>query len=88
MPQGGTVTIRAHSTEEGLFVSVSDTGGGISSENLAHVMEPLFTTKARGIGLGLAMARAIVEKHLGRIIVASPPGAGATFTVQLPCGTA
>ena len=87
MPQGGTVTVRARPTAEGLFISVSDTGSGISPENLSHVMEPLFTTKARGIGLGLAMARAIVEKHLGRLMVASPPGAGATFTVQLPAGT-
>ena len=84
MPQGGTVTIRASTTAEGLFVSVSDTGSGISAENLTRVREPLFTTTARGIGLGLAMARAIVEKHLGRILVDSPSGAGATFTVQLP----
>jgi signal transduction histidine kinase len=84
MPQGGTLTIRARSTEDGLFVSISDTGAGIPPENLARVMEPLFTTKARGIGLGLAMARAIVEKHMGRLMVASPPAAGATFTVQLP----
>jgi signal transduction histidine kinase len=86
MPQGGAVTVRARADEAGMSISVSDTGGGISPENLARVMEPLFTTKARGIGLGLAMARAIVEKHLGRLTVASPPGLGATFTVQLPLG--
>lgn len=86
MPQGGTVTVCARADEEGMSISVSDTGGGISPENMARVMEPLFTTKARGIGLGLAMARAIVEKHLGRLTVASPPGLGATFTVQLPAG--
>jgi two-component system sensor kinase FixL len=47
-------------------------------------MEPLFSTKARGIGLGLAMARAIVEKSNGRLSVASELGHGATFTVHLP----
>lgn len=87
MPQGGTVTLHARSTPEGLLVSVSDTGSGIAPENLARVMEPLFTTKARGIGLGLAMARAIVEKHLGKLMVSSPPGSGATFTVQVPAGS-
>lgn len=84
MPQGGSVTIRGRSTPEGVSVSVSDTGSGITEENLGRIMEPLFTTKARGIGLGLAMARAIVEKHGGRLLVTSPAGAGATFSVLLP----
>jgi signal transduction histidine kinase len=51
-------------------------------------MEPLFTTKARGMGLGLAMVRAIVERHQGGISVASEPGQGTSFTVRLPAAGA
>ncbi len=58
--------------------------GGQLSENLARIMEPLYTTKARGLGLGLAIARAILEKNQGSLRVASEPGHGSTFTVSLP----
>jgi signal transduction histidine kinase len=84
MPQGGRLTLAARADDEHISIEVADTGPGIAAEHLSRVMEPLFTTKARGIGLGLAMARAIVEKHQGRLTVASPPGQGATFTVRLP----
>jgi signal transduction histidine kinase len=84
MPHGGRLTIAARAEQDVIEVSVTDTGDGVPRENLARIMEPLFTTKARGIGLGLAMARAIVEKHHGRLTVASEPGEGATFTVRLP----
>jgi signal transduction histidine kinase len=84
MPHGGRLTISARRQEERIDISVTDTGDGIPRENLQHIMEPLFTTKARGIGLGLAMARAIVEKHNGQLAVESEPGRGATFTVSLP----
>ena len=50
-------------------------------------MEPLYSTKARGIGLGLAISRAIVEKHRGRIRVTSRPGVGSQFYVTLPAAT-
>jgi signal transduction histidine kinase len=53
-------------------------------ENLNKIFEPLFTTKAQGIGLGLAIAKAIVELHQGTITATSEPGKGATFTVRLP----
>lgn len=84
MPHGGRLSISARAEQDAIDVSVTDTGDGVPRENLARIMEPLFTTKARGIGLGLAMARAIVEKHHGRLTVASEPGEGATFTVRLP----
>jgi signal transduction histidine kinase len=84
MPHGGRLTISARPDRDVIDVAVKDTGDGVPLENLAKIMEPLFTTKARGIGLGLAMARAIVEKHHGRLSVASEPGQGATFTVRLP----
>jgi signal transduction histidine kinase len=84
MPQGGELRITARQVGGELSITVADTGVGISRENLARIMEPLFTTKARGIGLGLALARAIVEKHQGRITAASEPGHGAEFVVHLP----
>jgi signal transduction histidine kinase len=84
MPHGGRLTITARAEQDAIDIAVADTGDGVPRENLSRIMEPLFTTKARGIGLGLAMARAIVEKHHGRISVVSEPGQGATFTVRLP----
>ncbi len=84
MPDGGRLTIRASNHSKHVAIAVADTGHGINKENLAKIMEPLFSTKARGIGLGLAMTRAIVEKHNGKIDVESQLGRGSTFTVLLP----
>ncbi len=83
MPEGGQVTIRTSATDGQVTISVIDTGSGIQPEFLHRVMQPLFTTKARGIGLGLAMGKAIVEKCDGTLSVDSTPGAGATFSVRL-----
>ncbi len=84
MPSGGQLTVQAENADGQLGISVIDTGHGIEPEILHRIMQPLFTTKARGIGLGLAMARAIVEKHEGSLTAQSVPGQGATFTVRLP----
>lgn len=84
MPGGGALDVSADASDGELVVTVRDHGAGIPREHLARIMEPLFTTKARGIGLGLAMARAIIEKHQGRISVASEEGRGASFNVHLP----
>ena len=59
-------------------------GDGISEENMERLFEPLFTTKAKGIGLGLAISKTIVENHLGSIAVQSDLGKGTTFTIKLP----
>ncbi|MCA9117685.1 MAG: hypothetical protein KDA79_21590 [Planctomycetaceae bacterium] len=83
MPEGGQLTLRTAETDEEIEISVIDTGDGIAPENLSRIMQPLFTTKARGIGLGLSMARAIVEKNGGTLSVASTPGTGSTFTIRL-----
>ena len=69
---------------DAITISVTDTGVGISRENLARIMEPLYTTKARGLGLGLAIARSILDKNRGTLQVVSEPGKGSTFTVKLP----
>ena len=67
-------------------ISVADTGIGIKPEDMAKIYQPLFTTKARGIGLGLTVSRKNVEAANGRLTVDSRPGKGATFTVTLPAG--
>ncbi len=84
MPGGGALRIRAARAPGGVAFTVSDTGGGVPREDLARVFEPYFTTKESGTGLGLAIAHRIAEEHGGRLEVASPPDAGATFTLTLP----
>ena len=86
MPEGGTLAITAEAAEDGTQVSVADTGVGIAPENMEHLFEPLFTTKARGIGLGLAVSKNLVEVNGGRIEVESEEGKGSTFRVVLPAG--
>jgi signal transduction histidine kinase len=65
-------------------ITVSDTGRGIPAEHLQNIFRPFFTTKGNGTGLGLSLARRIVEEHHGRIEVASSSGKGTTFSVMLP----
>jgi signal transduction histidine kinase len=84
MPQGGMLSLTARAAGTEVEVAVADTGAGIPAEQLGRVMEPLYSTKARGLGLGLSLARAILEKNGGSLRVASEPGRGSTFTVFLP----
>jgi len=84
MPSGGRLSIAARGPGDTVEIAVSDTGDGIAPENLSRVMQPLFSTKPRGIGLGLALARGILAKNHGRLEVASQVGRGSTFTVSLP----
>ncbi len=65
-------------------ISVIDTGEGISEENMKNLFQPLFTTKAKGIGLGLVVCRNLTEANGGRIGVKNRSGEGTTFTVTLP----
>jgi two-component system NtrC family sensor kinase len=88
MPKGGRLTLRSRllpQTEQAQL-QVEDDGVGIVPEILPNLFEPFFTTKehAQSVGLGLAISRDIVERHQGRIEVASRPGGGSTFTVTLP----
>jgi len=83
MPEGGRLAITGRAAGDGVEVAVADTGVGIPPEKLGHIMEPLYSTKARGLGLGLAITRAILEKNKGGLRVASQPGEGSTFTVRL-----
>jgi signal transduction histidine kinase len=75
----------ALSTQDGCaVVRVSDTGRGISPTHLPNIFRPFFTTKGQGTGLGLSLARRIVEEHSGRIEVSSTPGQGTEFVIWLP----
>ena len=88
-PAGGRVTVSgSHSPDARLVtIRVADTGPGIAPELLPHVFDRFVKADdSRGSGLGLAIARGLVEAHGGRISVASSPGAGATFLVELPTG--
>ncbi len=84
MSAGGTLTFTAAQEGPRLALSVSDSGPGIPPENLTKIFEPLFTTKARGIGLGLAVSKQLVEANEGELAVISPPGQGCQFIVRLP----
>lgn len=83
MPEGGRLSILGRRVGAGVDIDVADTGAGIAADNLAHIMEPLFSTKARGLGLGLAIARSILEKNRGSLSVTSELGKGSTFTVHV-----
>jgi signal transduction histidine kinase len=83
MPQGGRLSVSSRAVEGGVEVAVADTGVGITPGDFARIMEPLYSTKARGLGLGLAIARSIVEKNRGSLRVVSAVGRGSTFTVRL-----
>ena len=78
--------IRVETARAGTHValSVSDTGCGIEAEHLPRIFEPLFTTKARGIGLGLSLARRLVDVNGGTLDVHSAPARGTTFTMRFP----
>jgi signal transduction histidine kinase len=87
MPRGGQLMIKTETQEPGwVAVSIADTGVGIPGENIEKIFEPLFTGKAKGIGLGMAISKTFVESHGGSIKVQSQPGKGSTFTVKLPIG--
>jgi two-component system NtrC family sensor kinase len=88
MPRGGNLWLRSCSApERTLELKVQDDGVGIPPEIVPRMFEPFQTTKeSGGVGLGLAVARQIVDRHRGQISVSSEPGRGATFIIRLPLG--
>jgi PAS domain S-box-containing protein len=86
MPQGGALHIRAAANEvaKNIVISVSDSGVGMTAEQQAKLFQPLFTTKARGIGLGLVVVKNLTQANGGKIEVQSEAGKGTVFSVTLP----
>lgn len=80
----GEVTVKLHRKGDTAVVEVADNGRGISPDHLPNIFRPFYTTKGDGTGLGLSLARRIVEDHQGRIDVTSTVGKGTTFAVILP----
>ncbi len=87
MPEGGEVEVSISVAGDGLRLCVSDTGCGISPEDLPKVFDPLFSTKTEGAGFGLPVCQRIIEAHGGTISIESSQGEGTTVTVKVPvCG--
>jgi PAS domain S-box-containing protein len=85
MPQGGKIRISTDTYGPNVRAVFTDTGLGMTREVTEHIFEPFFTTKGvLGMGLGLAVSYSILERHRGRIEVASAPGRGTTFTITIP----
>lgn len=84
MPKGGKLTINVSCNEEAAHIYVEDTGVGIAEEQKPKIFTPLFTTKAKGQGFGLAVCKKLIEAQGGEIIFESEEGKGSRFTIKLP----
>jgi PAS domain S-box-containing protein len=84
MTRGGTLSLQTGENDDGVWVSVGDTGGGIPQEQINRIFEPFYTTKKKGSGLGLMIVQRIVRAHNGRIELESHVGRGTTFRIWLP----
>jgi signal transduction histidine kinase len=87
MPSGGTLTVKTSKADGALRLAVSDTGVGMTEEQLENIFEPFYSTKSRGLGLGMPYVKKAVEEHRGTILVESCAGGGTTIRVSLPEGT-
>jgi signal transduction histidine kinase len=83
MQHGGSLHILAVQAGNQAEISVQDNGSGIPPDTIPHILEPLYSTKAKGMGLGLSISHDIIGRHQGSLTVKSQPGAGSTFTVGL-----
>ena len=84
MPNGGIITLDASKDDDTISIKVSDTGIGMSEEDVGKLFTPFFTTKEKGLGLGLAYCKRAVEAHHGTISVESAENQGTTFTIVIP----
>jgi signal transduction histidine kinase len=84
MPQGGTIDIASSQVGDSIEFTFADTGMGMTEQTKSRIFTPLFTTKAQGMGFGLAICRRIIEAHCGKIEVESVLGKGTKFTIALP----
>ena len=84
MPDGGTLTVSTTWDPDRALISIRDTGSGVPAEELERIFEPFFTRKMRGLGLGLAITRTLVDAHGGSLSVVSPAEGGTEFVIVLP----
>jgi signal transduction histidine kinase len=84
LPSGGYLRITTESQERKFIIKITDTGCGITREDLSHIFDPFFTKKENGTGLGLSITHGIITEHGGRILVESEVGRGTTFRIELP----
>lgn len=82
----GVLSVRAHNGDGRVHIQVRDTGPGVPPELVEKIFEPLYTTKARGIGLGLSVSRSLASANRGSLSVMNHPGGGAVFSLDLPIG--
>lgn len=84
MPAGGELTVRTRADGGALVAEVRDTGAGMTDEQVRNIFEPFYTTKPKGLGLGLPFAKKVVEEHGGQLAVESRVGQGTTIHITLP----
>ena len=84
MPAGGHLTISTSNSGDKLLMVISDTGSGMSPDQIKQIFEPFSTTKSRGLGLGMPYAQKIIQQHGGQIVVESQPGKGTDVRIELP----
>lgn len=84
MPNGGTLNVSSKQTRKNWVISFVDSGEGMTKETLEKIGNPLFTTKAKGMGFGIPICKRIVEAHGGKLLIDSALGQGTTVTVKIP----
>ena len=82
--KNGEIMIDVKRVNDGIQLSISDNGKGISKENVDKIFEPFFTTKKSGTGIGLALVKKIIDMHNGKIAIESKEGQGTRFIISLP----
>jgi two-component system, NtrC family, sensor kinase len=87
-PHGGRITVTARSVDQRVEISIADTGSGIAAENLQRVLEPFFTTKQHGNGLGLSICRSVLWEVEGTLTIHSEPGSGTEVRILVPAAVA
>ena len=88
MPAGGELVITSIDGPQGFELEIADSGPGLTSDQLKHLFDPFYSTKATGTGLGLAIVLRIAESHGGRVTAINCPEGGAAFTIEIPRRTA
>lgn len=83
-PRGGRINVSSTAGADTVILKISDTGLGISPEDIRRIFDPFVSTKRNRFGMGLSLVRQIVSEHLGRISVDSEPNKGTTFTLEFP----